>query len=310
MPTWLENTFGTVGPSANPYRQYQQWRNEYWASPEGLREMDAYEQTTRLNRRELLARLKAERDRIAIAKGEAEANQWYQRAQVKLAQQTHALRVSEVTGYHNGAPTLQRETSQADVALRAGQLGASLRGPRDWATYLRTSNDVAGSPASSFVNATPGGLGQNNVNTRRMTLKDVLGDFGMGNGGGMVGQSGAMGGGAATGTMPGAPAPNSAGLTGGPNPNGTYQPVQQPVGQMPGGASALGLGLNPGEEQQLRQRFSSPNSAPMGWWESKSSDQRDYLRGLMDEWGYSPTTFEEQYANSRPRQGNALEAGF
>ena len=302
MPTWLESTFGTGSPSANPYGQFLQYQNDYWQSPMGLREQDAYDQTTRLNRKELLAKLKAERDRIAIAQGEAKANQWYQQQQVKLAQQTHALRVSEVTGYHEGNPTLQRETSQADVALRAGQLGASLRGPRDWATYLRTSNDVANSPASSFVNATPGGMGQNNVNTRRMTLSDVLGDFGMGNGGSMVGQSGAAGGG----TAPGAPAPNTAGLTGGPNPNGTYQPTQP--GQQAQGGNALGLGLNPGDEQTLRGYFGSPNSAPVAFWESKTDDQKDYLRGLMDEWGYSPSTFEQGYGRTRPRQGNVFES--
>ena len=106
--------------------EYLAWLDQYWASPTGQREQDAYDQTQQLNRKQVLEGLKAERDRIAIARGTMEANRWYQQQQVKLAQAEHELNVrkqvqaemefaTDATGMYEGSPTWQRQQDEAGL---------------------------------------------------------------------------------------------------------------------------------------------------------------------------------------------------
>lgn len=311
-PTFLEQTFGTTGPSApSPYQQLLNYQQQYWASPMGIAERDAYDQTNRLNRRQVLAQMQAQRDQIALQRGSAEANRWYQQQQIKLAQQQHELSVQQLqqqgrqfdvtatgyldgnptltrqqfeagtTGYYGGNPTLAREQAAANIALQAAQLGASLQRPDDWARYLRLTHEVNGSPAWALARQ-PGGLGQTDAGqTRRATLSSVLGNFNA--------PGGAL-------PPPGA-APTS----------GADAPLTGAGGSQ--GPTNAALGLSDADAAALRGYFASPGSAPGGWWESKDEDQRGYLRGLMSEWGFSPTTVISAYGNTRTRQGDPRAAG-
>lgn len=252
--------------------------NALWQSPMGQAAQRGLDQTAKFNKKMALDAAKAERDRIKILKGQAAADKWYKEQQIRILEMDHALRARQVeaeqTGYWGGAPTLAREQQAANVALQAGQLGASLRGPRNWATYLRTAYDTANSPVSSFVSSVPGGLGQGaSEGTRRLTLTDVLNDFGVGQG-------------------------RSA--------DGT--PGTSLTAYSPNGVTAADLGLGGQDEMTLRNYFNSPNQAPVTWWSSKSEDQREYLRGLMEEWGFSPSTVESRLYSTRPSQGSAFSA--
>lgn len=277
--------------------QEMEYQGYMMNSPLGQAAQRAHDKTVRFNKKIELDKAKAERDRIKILKGEAAADKWYKEQQIKILQMDHELKArtaeaeatgywggnptlarqqmeANTTGYYNGNPTLAREQQAASLALQAGQLGASLRGPRNWATYLRTAYDTANSPVSSFVSSVPGGLGQGaSQDTRRLTLTDVLNDYGVGSG-------------------------RSA--------EGT--PGTSMTAYSPNGVTAADLGLGGSDETTLRNYFNSPNQAPVGWWESKSEDQRQYLRGLAEEWGFSPDTIEQRYRNTRPNQGSAFSA--
>lgn len=63
------------------------------------------------------------------------------------------------------------------------------------------------------------------------------------------------------------------------------------------------LGLSDDEAGTLQGYFNNPNSAPTGYWESKSPTEKSYLGGLNSYWGGDPATFESRYRNSRPNQG-------
>lgn len=307
MPTFLEQTFGGGSPSPSPYQQLLNYQQQYWASPMGLAERDAYDQTNSLNRQQVLAQMQAQRDQIALQRGTVEADRWYRGEQLKLARQQHELAVQQLqqqgrqfdvtatgyldgsptltrqqfeagtTGYYGGNPTLAREQAAANIALQAAQLGASLRGPRNWGAYLEAANNVAGSPVSALVRSTPGGLGMaaDQGRQQRQTLSGVLGDFGV-NGGGNV----------PTGAAPasGAGAPLS------------------------GGATNANLGLSDADAASLRNTFRNPHQAAGGWLESKTRSQREYLAGLADQWGEDWDTVEDRYMNSRTRQGHAQAA--
>lgn len=253
----LGNTIGTVGPSAGPSptwtpQQYSDWLTAFNQTPAGQAAQRARDQTAQLSRDQILAGLQAERDRIALQQGKDKADQWYQQQQIKMMEDDHRF---------------NREKLAVDSTFKAAELGAQLKGPRNWPSYLQASNQVAGSGIGSTLLANqPGGLGamQSGFTPQRQTLGSVLNDFGFG-GSGFAGQG-----------------------------NGTPSNSQ--------------LGLTDADAQQLQMYFRNPNSAPGGWWESKSGDQKEYLRGLAENWGFSPDTVETNYGNTRARQGNALAA--
>ncbi len=255
-PTFLEQTFGTTGPSAGPSptwtpQQYSDWLTQFNSTPAGQAAQRARDQTAELNRKQILDRLQAERDQILVQQGRAAADKWYQEQQIKLMEDDHAFK---------------REQLYANTAMQAATLGSQLKGPRNYPFYLEASNQVAGSGLGSTLLANqPGGLGAGRAGftPQRQTLGAVLNDFGFGGGGNA---------------------------------------------QAGGGVTNSQLGLTDQDAQQLMSYFRSPNQAPGGWWESKSGEQKDYLRGLMEFWGESPDTFENRYGNSRVRQGNPFAA--
>jgi hypothetical protein len=354
--------------------QYLAYLDQLYNSSYGQAYQRATDQTNQLNRQQVLEGMKNQRDQIAIQRGAAAANQWYQRAQLEFAKQQHqdvlaqqardnafrqtqfetgatgmynggptwerqeqtagltgdlngtptlqklfgeagltgqyngaptlAARGQEgqMTGYYNGAPTMARESMQAGltgyyggaptfqreqaasgIALQAAGLGAQLGGPRNWGNYLRASSAVRNAPLLSNTPnvgahvAPPGGP---------LTLVDVLGDYG---GGGTVGGGGAAGGGA----------PGTSGLA------SVLQNTAADVSRTPANAD---LGLSDFEAGQLMSYFDNPGQAPTGWLETKSPDEKEYLRGLMSLWGRSPATVESQYKTSRPGQGSIYSA--
>lgn len=257
MATWLEQTFGSTGPSAGPSptwtpQQYSDWLTAFNQTPAGQAAQRARDQTVELNRKQVLDQLQMQRDQIALQRGRDAADKWYREQQIALMQDDHKF---------------NREKLAVDSTFRAAELGASLRGPRNYPFYLEASNQVAGSGVGSTLLANqPGGMGptREGFAPQRQTLGSVLNDFGFG-GSGFAGQGG-------------------------------------------GGVSNSQLGLTDADAQQLQMYIRNPNAAPGGWWESKSPEQREYLKGLMDFWGDSPDTFENRYANTRSRQGNPLVA--
>ncbi|MBF9645496.1 hypothetical protein, partial [Streptococcus pseudopneumoniae] len=71
---WLENTFGTVGPSAGagatltPEQQSAQWERAR-NTPMGQAAQRATDATNKLNRDKELASMQAKRDEIAVSQG-------------------------------------------------------------------------------------------------------------------------------------------------------------------------------------------------------------------------------------------------
>lgn len=256
-------------------------------------------------------------------------------------QQQYGLQLGAQTGYQGGQATLEREQAAANTALQAAQLGASLRGPGDWAQYLQAMNGVAGSPASALVQSVPGGMGAPaGQGPGPMTLASVLGAAGMtpqqgGGGQSVLHGGGTQGTGATTdggtkmyagggggfnertgqyGQASSGPTGQRVAATGGINESGG-QPTAQynlmgTIGQVAQAARPTNaqLGLTDQEAAQLKGYFNNPGSAPGTWYSSKSSDERAYLQGLNQHWGGSPATFVERERNARPRQQSVWSA--
>lgn len=163
---------------------------------------------------------------------------------------------------------MKREQFAVNSTFKAAELGAQFKGPRSWPSYLRASNMVAGSGMGSTLLANQPG-GLGAMQSGFTPQRQSIGS--------VLSDFGFGGAG------------NGAGIF---NDN----------------VSNAQLGLTDADANQLKNYFANPNQAPAGWWESKSPDQREYLKGLMEEWGHSPDTFETRYGSTRPRQGNPLGA--
>lgn len=437
-------------PGVMTPEQLLAWYEALANTPQGKAAAEAQQQTIAMNVKQALAAMQNERDRIALAQGQAAADKWYKQESLKLAQQAHDLAVktqqqnyelatgqmmgtfqgqptlaglgqaAQYTGLYNGTPTLQainqenqfglqqagvtgqyqgaptlqainqqqqyglqlgaqtgyqngqatlpREQAAANTALQAAQIGASLRGPGDWAQYLQAMNGIAGSPASALVASAPGGLGQAaGPAPAPMTLASMLGQAGvmprqsgvptsaqygqtvlhgdpsqgaegpMMAGGGQMFAGGTPGFNEQTGSYSSAPAGGMrstmpVGAAGGGGQRGARgfsdgggtvatmadsggSPYTQPGWNPQSMTGAIGqvasaprvtnqqLGLTDEEAGTLKNYFTNPNQAPVGWWESKDEDQKAYLGGLNEYWGGSNSTFKNRYANSRTRQG-------
>lgn len=107
----------TVSTSSMTPTEYLDWLTQIGNSPQGQAAQAAMQQTIAMNVKQALAAMANERDRIAIAKGQAEADRWYKQESLKLAQQAHQLAVKAqeqnyelaaggLTGQFQGAPTL------------------------------------------------------------------------------------------------------------------------------------------------------------------------------------------------------------
>lgn len=108
---------GVPNTSSMTSTQYLDYLEQLANTPQGIAANNAAQQTIAMNVRIANEQLRAERDRIAIARGQAEADRWYKGEQLKLAQQAHQLAVQTqqqnyelavggLTGSFNGNPTL------------------------------------------------------------------------------------------------------------------------------------------------------------------------------------------------------------
>jgi hypothetical protein len=119
----LGSTMGQ-GVSWTP-QQYLSYLEMLANSPQGQAAQRAQQQTAEFQINQALEQLKLQRDQLAITRGQAEANRWYQQEQLKLAQQAHQLAVQQqqwsqqyqtagLTGELNGSPTLANLAQQAN----------------------------------------------------------------------------------------------------------------------------------------------------------------------------------------------------
>lgn len=67
--------------------------------------------------------------------------------------------------------------------------------------------------------------------------------------------------------------------------------------------TAQDFGMSDQEANTVKGYLDNPGSAPMGWWESKSQPQRDFLGSFNTYGGGDQATFLSRYRDSRPRQG-------
>lgn len=255
----LGNTIGT-GVTWTP-QQLSDWYMQFAATPAGQAAQRARDQTAELNRKQVLDQLQNERDRIALQSGRDEADAWYQRKQIELMRDDHAI-TRERLAFDRERMGLdeafRRDELGINTQFRAAELGSQLRGPRNYPFYLEAANQIAGSPVANLVDNRPGLGGMPaNYAPQRQTLASVLGDFGFGGGQG------------------GAP----------------------PV-------SNAQLGLTDRDASTLVGYLRNPHTAPGGWLESKTQPQRESIAGLAEYWGFDPQQVEEQYRNTRTRQGS------
>lgn len=259
----------------------------YYGSPQGeLDYQGASTQNAEIARRRQLEsdreydlrakQLKQKAQEIAIQKGQAKANEWYQREATKLAKEKlqeearqfdatfgEGQRQFNVTasGYLDGRPTLQREQFQ-DSSLRGWTQDAIALAstPLDWVKYKRMTTGVANNIGSiPGLNWTTGGQVGNTTfagTPQTNSLGNVMGNMGVGSNGG--------GGGWA------------------------LQAAQQ-ADQM---ANAP-LNLSSQEQQLYRtaDEFArNPQGAAPGWYDSLDPLTRDLLQGAAQAQGHDWTT--------------------
>ena len=115
-------------PATMTPQEVMDWYTALANTPQGQAAAQAQQQTIAMNVKQALAAMQNERDRIAIARGQAEADRWYKQESLKLAQQAHALAVqtqaqnyelsgAALTGQFQGNPTL---ANQAQTAMYTG----------------------------------------------------------------------------------------------------------------------------------------------------------------------------------------------
>lgn len=146
MPaSFLDSLLGT-GTSGQP--TYQDYVN-FWQQAQAANERTFQTQLTetRADRAARLTiannQLKAQREQIAVTRGQAEANRWYQEQQVRLAE---------------GELALSQQKLAADTGLGLLGLRAQLKGPGDWAQYLDVGEGFQTlQPASGFLGAIAAG---------------------------------------------------------------------------------------------------------------------------------------------------------
>lgn len=120
-------------PSTMTPQEVMDWYTTLANTPQGQAAAAAQQQTIAMNVKQALAAMQNERDRIAIAQGQAAADKWYKEESLKLAQQAHQLAVqtqtqnyelsgAALTGTFQGNPTL---ANQAQTAMYTGLYGGT-----------------------------------------------------------------------------------------------------------------------------------------------------------------------------------------
>lgn len=208
--------------------------------------------------------IKQQADQIAISRGQAKANEWYQKEMVKLAkakfeEEQRQFNVTASGYMDNGSPTLAREQFQ-DSGLRGwAQLAASLKGPEDWVQYKRMTSGVANNIGSiPGLSWTQGGQVGNTTfagTPQVLTTQKLLGDLGAG---------------------------------------GDWATQ--------GAVQAQQAAMTPQEQQiyQTADEFArNPQGAASGWYENLDPTTRSLLKGAAESQGHDWATVLSRYGRSR-----------
>lgn len=147
------------------YQEAQQQRAAAQAAPGLQRAQQAQERTFQTNLSESRAeraqrlqiannQLKAQREQIAVSRGTAEANKWYQEQQVRLAEEEAQRQGFQFQQTH----LLEQQKLGANTGLGLMQLRASLKGPGEWSQFLDAGEGFdAIQPASGFLSSIAAG---------------------------------------------------------------------------------------------------------------------------------------------------------
>lgn len=213
--------------------------------------------------------IKQQAESIAIQKGQAKANEWYQKQMVQLAkdkfqEEQRQFNVTSSGYLDNGAPTLAREQFQDNSLQGWTKMAVDLGSrPEDWVRYKRMTSGVAAN-----VGSIPG-------------LSWTVG-----------GQQGAQ-------TFQGQARPNSLanvhtamGIASG----GNW--AQQAAGQ----AASGNVAMTPDEQsiyQTANEFASNPQGAAPGWWDELDTDTKDMIKGAAEAQGHSWSSVMSRYGRSR-----------
>lgn len=222
--------------------------------------------------------VKQQAEQIAISKGQAKANEWYQKQMVQLAkdkfqEEQRQFNVTSSGYLDNGQNTLARDQFQ-DNSLQnwtryAIDLGSK---PEDWVKYQRMTSGVANNLASiPGLSWTTGGQQGNQTfqgEPKSNSLGNVL---------------------------------TAMGIAGG----GTW--AQQAAGQ----AAAGDVAMTPDQQsiyQTANEFAKNPAGAAPGWWENLDTDMKDLLRGAAEAQGHSWASVTSRYNRSRWGGGGSASA--
>lgn len=236
--------------------------------------------------------IQRQKEQIAIQKGQAAANKWYQEQMVQLAkdkfeQDKFQFEVQQ-TGYINGAPTLDREKFQ-DSSLqgwtdKALTLAST---PKDWVKlarmYAGVSNNIASMPGLNWAAGGQVGNTRFSGTPETNSLGNVLGNMGVN-----VGQGGASGTGQAASGDWASQAAQQADSIANATPN--FDSGQQQI------------------YQTAREFAMNPQGAAPGWLESLDPTTRSLLEGAAQAQGLDWATSMSKWKRSRWGGGGSATA--
>jgi hypothetical protein len=292
--SWLDNMWGDTalgGPdigNGNYGRGSPKQVAQQVATAQRAREDD----TDRLRRAQYesdreyeleVKKLKQARENIAIRKGEAAANKWYQEQSIQLAKQKFAedQRQFDMT-FAEG----QRQFNDTSLQGWTDKALTLSRTPKDWVTLERMQKGVASNAGNipGLAWAAGGQLGNTTFagNPESNSLANVLGNMGMN-----VGQGAAQ--------QTAAPSGNWASQAA----QQAHQMVTQP------------LNLRPDQQQlyQTAREFAmNPHQSAPGWYENLDPLTRDLLQGAAEDQGLDWSSAMSRLKRSRWSGGSSSMA--
>lgn len=227
--------------------------------------------------------IKQQAEQIAISKGQAKANEWYQKQMVQLSkdkfkEEQRQFNVTSSGYLDSGAPTLAREQFQ-DNSLRGWTQDAIKLAstPKDWVAYKRMTSGVANNigsiPGLSW--AAGGQIGNQTFagNPETNSLSNVMGAMGVN-----VGQGGAA----------------TQQASGGNWASAAAQQAQSIAQSNPAFSN---------QENQIYQtadEFSrNPQGAASDWYEQLDPMTRELIQGASEAQGHDWSTVMARYKRSR-----------
>ena len=244
-----------IGPSPNDPAAASRWFKE---TPEGQALAAAQKglaEQNKWNRNQQEGALDLQREQLAEQKRQAMVNAKSQEER------------DRVEAWYKGQLV---QNARAQLGLQTLQLGASLRGPRDWLAYQEAAGGARANPylnqgVASWADASSNRMtGQGSWNggaPQRMDLNALAGDFGGGGGGG--------------------------------------------GNDYPGGANWFtGGGVNKNDTVgALNSIAMNPHKAHTGWWSSLNPSQQQMAIGAWEKSGHDPDTVLARLAAGRVSQG-------